>query len=517
MKYLKCNLKKVFIYLFCFLAAAIPLMICSKSSPLYPFNDWPDVNMFFTMGKGMLKGRVPFVDLLEQKGPYVYTVGGIAYLISHRGFQGYFLFELASMFFFLFYAYKIIRLYTPKPALWVLPVLCAGVVTAKSFVHGGSLEELSLGIFTYAIYSLLSYLKDEEGKPMPALTLAVNGMWAGILFWSKFTLLGLYMVWTAAMALQIISRRKWKELFRSLGIFLGTMFAMTFPWLIYFGINGAIGDWLRAYLWDNIFDYAEWGNGSIWQKIYRAVYNMFLSLKDKGNRTYSFLVAAGALSFVCCPKKMVSWKEKFAVGSMGLVMGIGIFIGDTKHDYYGLPLAVFSLFGALGFVMLSGMGTELLRKRFKRAAFLIYRIFLAAVLFFCACASLKISPNTYLLSVDKEQMPQFRFARIIQEASDQSVLNYGFLDGGFYTVLDQVPGERAFCILNRNPYQMLAEQNTYVQEERTHFLVTWKAYAAEEEELRVLPIVSEHYKLVDFLYFEFEGDLRTYALYERKE
>ena len=69
MKYLQSNYKRYSVYLFCFLAASVPLMICSKSSPLYPFNDWPDVNMFFTMGKGMLKGRVPFVDLQEQKGP----------------------------------------------------------------------------------------------------------------------------------------------------------------------------------------------------------------------------------------------------------------------------------------------------------------------------------------------------------------------------------------------------------------------------------------------------------------
>lgn len=96
-------------------------------------------------------------------------------------------------------------------------------------------------------------------------------------------------------------------------------------------------------------------------------------------------------------------------------------------------------------------------------------------------------------------------------------MNYGFLDGGFYTVLDQVPSERAFCILNRNPDEMLAEQNTYVQEGRTHFVVTWKAQTVTEEELRKLPVVSENYELVEFLYFEFEGDLRTYALYERKE
>lgn len=517
MEYLHDNRRRFLICLFCFLTAAALLMICSKSSPLYPFNDWPDVNMFFTMGKGMLRGRVPFVDLQEQKGPYVYAVGAVAYLISHRGFQGYFLFELASMFCFLLYAYRTIRLYTERPALWMLPVMCAGVVSAKSFVHGGSLEELSLGIFAYAIYSLLRWLRDGEKKPMPAATLALNGMWAGILFWSKFTLLGLYMVWAAAVALRIISRKRWRELFRSMGIFLGVMLATTLPWLIYFGIHGAIGDWLKAYLWDNIFGYAEWGGGSLWQTISGAVSNMLLSLKDRENRTYSLLVAVGALSYVCYPKKIASWWEKFATGFMGLAMGIGIFIGETKHDYYGLPLAVFSLFGALGFVMLFGGMEELLRRRLRRAALPVYGVFLAAVLIASAFAGFRISPNTYLLSVDREEMPQFRFAEIIQKSADQSILNYGFLDGGFYTVLDQVPGESAFCILNRNPDQMLAEQNVCVQEGRTHFLVTWKAYTVTQEELEALPVVSEYYELVDFLYFEFEGDLRTYALYERRE
>lgn len=302
-----------------------------------------------------------------------------------------------------------------------------------------------------------------------------------------------------------------------MGIFLGAMFAMTIPWLIYFGIKGAVGDWIGAYLWDNIFGYAEWGGGSIWQKIFGAVFNMLASLKDKDNRTYSCLVTTGAVCYVCCPKKIVSWWEKLAVGFMGLAMGIGIFIGETKHDYYGLPLAVFSLFGALGLVLLSGRVAELLRKRFRQAALPAYGIFLAAVLALSAYAGFRISPNTYLLSVDREQMPQFRFARIIQEEADQSILNYGFLDGGFYTVLDQVPEERAFCILNRNPDQMLADQNRCVQARKPHFLVTWKAYTAQEEELRELPVVSEYYELVDFLYFEFEGDLRTYALYERRE
>ena len=42
----------------CMLIAALVLVWCSKSSPLYAFNDWMDANIFFTMGKSMLHGRV---------------------------------------------------------------------------------------------------------------------------------------------------------------------------------------------------------------------------------------------------------------------------------------------------------------------------------------------------------------------------------------------------------------------------------------------------------------------------
>lgn len=38
---------------YCLLVAAGCLLVCSKSSPLYPINDWSDANIYFSMGKGM--------------------------------------------------------------------------------------------------------------------------------------------------------------------------------------------------------------------------------------------------------------------------------------------------------------------------------------------------------------------------------------------------------------------------------------------------------------------------------
>ena len=35
---------KIIIFLYCLLNAVIFLFICSKNSPLYPFNNWDDAN-----------------------------------------------------------------------------------------------------------------------------------------------------------------------------------------------------------------------------------------------------------------------------------------------------------------------------------------------------------------------------------------------------------------------------------------------------------------------------------------
>ena len=89
------------LYCYCLLCAIIFLFVCSKSSPLYPMNNWNDANSFFTMGKGMANGLIIYQDLFEQKGPLLYLLHAIAYLISNQTFLGIFIFEVISFSIFL--------------------------------------------------------------------------------------------------------------------------------------------------------------------------------------------------------------------------------------------------------------------------------------------------------------------------------------------------------------------------------------------------------------------------------
>ena len=460
----------------------------------------------------MVHGKIPYVDLMDHKGPYLYAISGIVYLLSQESFFGYFILEMLSMYFFLFYSWKIIGLYTNGKALWVLPILAAGIVSAKSFVHGGSMEELCLGFFAYSLYSLLLFLRQKEKEKMPLGTVFINGIWAGLILWSKFTLLGLYIGWMIVVILIYLIRKQWKNMLQATAIFLGAMVLVTIPWVIYFGIYGAISDWLKVYLYDNIFTYTSGNKTSIFMKIWIAILNTAKSLRVKQNFTYSVLVTIGMIYFWCKKPETVSWTEKFTVLFLGVGMALGIFIGGTKHDYYGLPLSVFSLLG--GILLIEAFAFT--RRINWMQSNILYGICCVVLLGTCMFTTYRLSDNSYLLKVKKEEMPQYRFKEIITQSEDQSLLNYGFLDGGFYTVCNQVPSVPYFCWTNANPTAITKEQQKYLQDGATEFVVTWNASIQEKEALEEWPVVSENYHLIDYQYFYFEGDMRTYTLYQKK-
>lgn len=73
-------------YLFLILFSFFTMLIFSKSSPLYFINDWVDANAFYSVGKGIAHGQVPYKDLFEQKGILLYFIHTIAYNLSSTSF-----------------------------------------------------------------------------------------------------------------------------------------------------------------------------------------------------------------------------------------------------------------------------------------------------------------------------------------------------------------------------------------------------------------------------------------------
>lgn len=438
-----------------FAVALVVLGICSKSSPLYPFNDWGDPNCFVTVGKSMLHGLVPYRDLYEQKGPLLYMLHAVTAFLSWRSFFGVFLLELLAGTCFLFLCRRILSLYKLSGYLW-LPVLGALVYGAKCFYQGDSAEELCLPFYAYGIYC---GLKAIQGKRLPgAWESFFVGLTSACVLWIKFSMLGFYMGWFAAFAVLAIKWKQFPKLLRMLGFILAGVAALSLPILMYFWLNGSLEYLWQVYFLDNLFLYSRAGSsGGIPGLILNLCHGLG-NFKNTSLPTF-ILILLGTLMLI----RRRRYSELLFLLLSFIFSFFFVFVGGRYFVYYSL---IFSAFAPIGLPPLSGLAARL------RGTGRLKRVINFAVPLICALLSFAMSENTYLLRYERAQLPQFQFAEIINRKENVTLLNYGFLDGGFYTAAGIVPNCRFFSNLNIPLPEIMDTQRAFVAEGLVDFVVT---------------------------------------------
>lgn len=218
--------------LWCALLAAAALFLCSKSSPLFVLNDWMDANIFFTMGKSMFEGKVLYRDVFDHKGPVLYLLYGLGWLLDHTGFTGVWLLEVAAFACFLFFSLRTVSLFLPAPLCPAWAAVPAAVIAAsRAFSHGGSAEEFLLPFLAAALYCLLRAL--QTGRQVPLWAVCIQGALAGCALWLKYTVLGFYLAWVLVLTVWYVRHGWQRALAQSCGAYLGGVALATLPWAVW--------------------------------------------------------------------------------------------------------------------------------------------------------------------------------------------------------------------------------------------------------------------------------------------
>jgi len=126
-------------------------------------------------------------------------------------------------------------------------------------------------------------------------------------------------------------------------------------------------------------------------------------------------------------------------------------------------------------------------------------------------------PNAALRQVRAQDMVQYRFAALVRQAQEQSVLNYLGLDMGLHTVLGTLPSVRFFVLNNihhqANPL-LLDAQRRYVRDAETEFVVVRGLAGMSEADLAGTGLL-ERYQRVATQDQVFENIAFTYMLFQR--
>ena len=469
------------------LCACGMLLICSKSSPFYPMNDWVDVQCFFTVGRGILQGKMPYLDLYEQKGPVLYLLFALAALVSAKSFWGVFLLEVLCLGVFLFESARIGELLAPGPR-WPLfllpPVLSLLVAVSPAFSHGGSAEELFLPAL--ALFLRVTLQSVQEDRPLKRREAFLCGILAALGLWVKYTFCGLFAGGAAALLLWYLLTRK----ARALGIALlyGALgiLAVTAPLLLWFYARGALTALWQVYFVNNLTAYAS-GTGA------RHAGPLAALLK---NWMWSAPAAAGCLWLWLRPGRRPG--QGFLVLCAAVCLGLFTYANGRTYPYYALILSVFA---GLGFEPLVWL-LQKLPLQDKRGQGLLAGALSLGLLAGCLVAGYRQSGNVYLMAYEKEDMPQYRFAQLLREDPEATLLNLGFLDGGFYLASGVEPGSRFFCTFNIRLAQQDEEHDRLIQQGQVKYIV-----------VRGKQSPGRNYTLIDQCSFPFEGRNWTYSLY----
>ncbi len=416
-------------YLFCLLTAAVLMTLFSRSSFLYPFNNWSDTNVYMTIGREMLRGAVPYRDLFDHKGLLWYFIYAAANLISTSSYLGLYLIEVLSFSFFLFYSEKTLELFWPSVwSLACLPVLGCLITVSDAFGMGGSAEEIHLAFAAAGMYYLIRFIRDTRTENMSWPVVFGNGVLAGCVLWIKYSMLGFWFGWMMFVFFLLISRKEWKRALASCAVFLLGMAAASLPCLIYLLATGSLGDFWHVYIEINL-RYANVGEqGSLAERLSNSLH--YYLMMYGWNKILGTLTLTGLAAVILLPVLSPNILKRLILPVVYLLAVGTAYMGKVSHFYYFMITGPFLItaFTAVGF--LAGKIRSLIRKKGDRPArngFLPAAggtaLFLFSLLVSCLYGWTR-SPNVFFMDYEKEELTQYQAAALMEGVEEPTLMYY---------------------------------------------------------------------------------------------
>ena len=136
-----------------------------STSSLYPLCFGADSAQFQTIGRAWLNGLVPYVDIFDHKGPFIFFVNLLGYYI-HDSRSGVFFVQLIFMSFTVYGLSLLATLYSKKISYSIFVTVSSLLLIANSYQGGNFTEEYCLPFLIFTTYFQLLYFlnKDYEYK-----------------------------------------------------------------------------------------------------------------------------------------------------------------------------------------------------------------------------------------------------------------------------------------------------------------------------------------------------------------
>lgn len=124
---------KVVLTLMCF--TVLLLFLISPDSHIHALYNRVDSAFFFMCGKAWMNGMVPYIDFADSKGPLLWLIYGLGYLLSPQDYTG--VFWISCIFYTAvnYIVYKIMMLYVPETRWAIVGTITMSLFFFSSWFH----------------------------------------------------------------------------------------------------------------------------------------------------------------------------------------------------------------------------------------------------------------------------------------------------------------------------------------------------------------------------------------------
>ena len=309
------------VLIFSFFYCALLMLLISPDSYLHALFGRCDSAWFFSAGKAMMNGLIPYVDFADSKGPLLWLIYGIGYLISPHDYTGVFWLSVLSYTFTLFFLYRAARCLHFSS---MVALIGAALMTLAFFYYPihfeVKTEDFACLFQAISVWALCQLLSDKSLSCKKAMKLsAALGLCTSALVLMKFNLAFMQLSIVLCAAIIIAAHGK-KNFAKSLFAYLVGFLLLFAPFAIYLLSIGAFDGFIAEYfvstshLVSKVND--SWGFQLLLQE---AMGNKFVAL-------YLLLLCAGVVA-ACVKLGRLWW--------MPLLVSAG-FIIVVARGYYCL-------------------------------------------------------------------------------------------------------------------------------------------------------------------------------------
>lgn len=236
--------------------------VCEES-PMHdlfnPRGNMPRVDScwFFTCGKAWMNGLTPYVDFTDSKGPLLWLLHGLAYLLTPTSYVGVFLVVLPFYWVTVAFLYKTFRLFvrSSSHAFWLtlvlVPLLFLPTIHVETRCEDFALTFIVVGIYYTCRLLFLDNIRTADFR-RTAFLLGV-GMGATLLI--KYSMSVIF-----AVPFLFTCYRAWQcrqNLWRLVAWTAAGALAMVLPFVIYFAIIGNLQAFVNEYFLRTFYTIGE--------------------------------------------------------------------------------------------------------------------------------------------------------------------------------------------------------------------------------------------------------------------